>query len=94
MFKSSEGSGRLMIVKLKTILGNCLELENEQDNQNNDILPDVERNDICVLLSISSEKDIFFVPSNPKYEKYFTVYIPRLQKIGWLLEDEVEFVDH
>ena len=51
MFKSSEGSGRLMIVKRKTILGNCLELENEQDNQNNDILPDVERNDICVLLS-------------------------------------------
>lgn len=88
MTKSLEDSGKLMVLKRSSFLGNVSEvdvvyLQSEVE------LPKVQEGENCVLLHIFTEGK-----KNRDYQNaYHVVYVPRLQKVGWLWGNELKFVD-
>ncbi len=88
MIKSLEDSGKLMILKRSSVLGNISEVDVIYRDPGEE-LPKVQEGENCVLLYISIE-----YKKNLDYQNaYYVVYVPRLQKIGWLWGNELKFVD-
>jgi hypothetical protein len=87
MIKSSEDSGKLMTVTRNSVLGNISELELSHNNMQTCILPKIQKDDNCVLLHVLIEDD---KKKSVRKNEYYVVYVPTLQKMGWLWGSELE----